>query len=313
MTEIPLEFGTRLPLFLIHAKHFAGAVAFQRARAAFLQQCIWLDFSARFDVLIGKTKNEERRMSEVLTEVRDGIFIVTLNRPEAKNAANKALAEGLAAAMDTLDAEPSLRVGIIVGAGGTFCSGMDLKAFLTGERPHVAGRGFAGLTEAPPKKPLIAAVNGYALAGGFEIALACDLIVANKDAKFGIPEVKRGLAAAAGGLMRLPRQIPQRLALEMALTGDFYSAARVYEMGLINRIVEGDALEGALALAQAINANGPLAVAASKQVVKNSAEWSEAEMWVKQGELTGHVFASNDAREGAAAFAQKRAPNWTGT
>lgn len=249
----------------------------------------------------------------VLTEVRGNVLIVTLNRPEAKNAANKALAEGVAAAMDRLDSDNDLRVGIITGAGGTFCSGMDLKGFLAGERPHIPGRGFAGLTESPPRKPLIAAVDGYALAGGFEIALACDLIVANVDSKFGIPEVKRGLAAAAGGLVRLPRQIPQRLAMELALTGDFISAARAYEMGLINRIVPGVALDGALELAGAISANGPLAVAASKQVIREQQDWSQAEQWEKQFELTAAVFTSNDAREGAAAFAQKRAPNWTGS
>ena len=249
----------------------------------------------------------------VLTEVRGNVLIVTLNRPEAKNAANKALAEGVAAAMDRLDSDNDLRVGIITGAGGTFCSGMDLKGFLAGERPHIPGRGFAGLTEAPPRKPLIAAVDGYALAGGFEIALACDMIVANVDSKFGIPEVKRGLAAAAGGLVRLPRQSPQRLAMELALTGDFISAARAYEMGLINRIVPGVALDGALELAQAISANGPLAVAASKQVIREQQDWSQAEQWAKQYELTAAVFTSNDAREGAAAFAQKRAPNWTGS
>jgi enoyl-CoA hydratase len=251
-------------------------------------------------------------MSEVLTEIRDGVLIVTLNRPEAKNAANKALSVQVAAAMDLLDNDDKLRVGIITGAGGTFCSGMDLKAFLTGELPFVAGRGFAGLTEAPPKKPLIAAVNGYALAGGFEIALACDLIVANKDSKFGIPEVKRGLAAAAGGLVRLPRQINYRLAMELALTGEFITAARAYEVGLINRVVDGDALDGALELAQAITANGPLAVAASKQVIRDQEDWAAAELYTKQGAITGAVFASNDAREGAAAFAQKRPPNWTG-
>jgi enoyl-CoA hydratase len=249
----------------------------------------------------------------VLTEVRGNVLIVTLNRPEAKNAANKALSEGVAAAMDRLDSDNDLRVGIITGAGGTFCSGMDLKGFLAGERPHIPGRGFAGLTEAPPRKPLIAAVDGYALAGGFEIALACDMIVANVDSKFGIPEVKRGLAAAAGGLVRLPRQIPQRLAMELALTGDFISAARAYEMGLINRIVPGVALDGALELAQAISANGPLAVAASKQVIREQQDWSQADQWAKQYELTAAVFTSNDAREGAAAFAQKRAPNWTGS
>ena len=251
-------------------------------------------------------------MSEVLTEVRDGVLIVTLNRPEAKNAATKLLSELVAAAMDELDGNDELRVGIITGAGGTFCSGMDLKGFLRGETPFVAGRGFAGLTEAPPKKPLIAAVNGYALAGGFEIMLACDLVVANKDAKFGIPEAKRGLAAAAGGLVRLPRQITPRLAMELALTGDMMTAGRAYEMGLINRVTEGDALDGALELAAAITANGPLAVARSKQIIVESREWAEADMWKKQSETLGNLFMTEDAREGAAAFAEKRKPNWKG-
>jgi enoyl-CoA hydratase len=251
-------------------------------------------------------------MSEVLTEVRDGILIVTLNRPEAKNAATKLLSELVAAAMDELDSNDELRVGIITGAGGTFCSGMDLKGFLRGETPFVKGRGFAGLTEAPPKKPLIAAINGYALAGGFEIMLSCDLVVANKDAKFGIPEAKRGLAAAAGGLMRLPRQVTPRLAMELALTGDMITAGRAYEMGLINRVTDGDALDGALELAAAITANGPLAVARSKQVIVESREWSEAEMWSKQSETLGTLFMTEDAREGAAAFAEKRKPNWKG-
>ncbi|OYZ43638.1 MAG: enoyl-CoA hydratase, partial [Novosphingobium sp. 16-62-11] len=171
--------------------------------------------------------------AEVLTEVDGNVLIVTINRPDAKNAMNKAAAEGISAAMDRLDAESDLRCAILTGAGGTFCSGMDLKGFLRGESPSVPGRGFGGLSEWTPKKPVIAAVDGYALAGGFEIALACDLIVANKDSKLGIPEVKRGLAAAAGGLVRLPRQIPQRLAMELALTGEFVSAQRAYEMGLI--------------------------------------------------------------------------------
>lgn len=250
--------------------------------------------------------------SEVLTEARDGVLIITLNRPEAKNAANKALSEAVAAALDQLDGDDSLRVGVITGAGGTFCSGMDLKGFLMGETPFVPGRGFAGITEAPPQKPLIAAVNGYALAGGFEIMLACDLVVANKDAKFGIPEAKRGLAAAAGGLVRLPRQIPPRLAMELALTGDFITAGRAYEMGLINRVTEGDALDAALELAASITANGPLAVAASKRIIRDSREWNEADMWRKQGESLGNLFMTEDAREGAAAFAQKRKPEWKG-
>ena len=248
----------------------------------------------------------------VLTDVRDGVLIVTLNRPDAKNAANKALAEGVAAAMDRLDAEDELRVGVITGAGGTFCSGMDLKAFLKGETPSIPGRGFAGLTEKGPKKPLIGAVDGYALAGGMELAMACDLIVANNKAKFGIPEVKRGLAAAAGGLIRLPRQIPQRIAMELAMTGDFVSAERAYELGFVNRLTEGPAVDGALELAKAIAANGPLAVARSKQVIVESPLWSDDEMWKKQQEIVGEVFTSEDAREGAAAFAEKRAPVWKG-
>jgi enoyl-CoA hydratase len=251
--------------------------------------------------------------NEVLVDVTDGIMTVTLNRPEAKNAANKALAEGVAAAMDQLDGDDSIRVAILTGAGGTFCSGMDLKAFVSGETPNIEGRGFAGLTESSPRKPLIAAVEGYALAGGLELAISCDLIVTADNAKFGIPEVKRGLAAAAGGLMKLPRQIPQRLAMELALTGDFISAQRAYEMGLVNAVVPaGTALEAAKALAARIVANGPLAVAISKQVVLQSENWSADEMWQKQQELVMPVFVSEDAMEGSIAFAEKRAPNWKG-
>ncbi len=247
---------------------------------------------------------------EVLMDVTDGILTVTLNRPKARNAANKALAEGVAAAMDRLDSDDSIRVAILTGAGGTFCSGMDLKAFVTGETPNVEGRGFAGLTEATPRKPLIAAVEGYALAGGLELAISCDLIVAADDAKFGIPEVKRGLAAAAGGLIKLPRQIPKRLAMELALTGDFIGAQRAYDIGLINEVVPaGTALEAAKALAAKIVANGPLAVEISKQVVLQSEDWSASEMWQKQQELTMPVFTSEDAIEGSVAFAEKRAPN----
>ena len=250
---------------------------------------------------------------EVLVDVADGIMVVTLNRPKAKNAANKALAEGVVAAMDELDSNDEIRVAILTGAGGTFCSGMDLKAFVSGETPQIEGRGFAGLTERGPRKPLIAAVEGYALAGGLELALSCDLIVSADDAKFGIPEVKRGLAAAAGGLMKLPRQIPQRIAMEMALTGDFIDAGRAAQLGLVNEVVpSGTALDAAKALAARIVANGPLAVAVSKQVVLESADWSAEDMWQKQGDLVMPVFVSEDAIEGATAFAEKRAPNWKG-
>ncbi len=250
---------------------------------------------------------------EVLTSVADGILTITLNRPAAKNAANRALAEGVSAAIDQLEADDSLRVAILTGAGGTFCSGMDLKAFVTGELPVVEGRGFAGMVEYLAKKPIIAAVEGYALAGGFELAISCDLIVAAENAKFGIPEVKRGLAAAAGGLVRLPKQIPPRIAMEMALTGEFISAQRAYELGLINRVVSpGTALEQAMALAEAIAANGPLAVAASKKVVALAEDWTRDNMFEKQNDITQPVFSSEDAIEGATAFAEKRAPNWKG-
>ena len=252
-------------------------------------------------------------MSEVLTEVEDGVLIVTINRPEAKNAMTMAAAQGISAAMDRLEAEGDLRVAILTGAGGTFCSGMDLKGFLRGERPSVEGRGFGALSQWTPSKPVIAAVDGYALAGGMELALSCDLIVANSGAKFGIPEAKRGLAAAAGGLIKLPRQIPPRIAMELALTGDFIDAARAFALGFVNRVVEGPAIDGAKELARSIAANGPLAVAATKQVVRNSFLWSDDEMWDKQQAILGNLFATNDAREGATAFAEKRKPNWTGT
>jgi enoyl-CoA hydratase len=254
----------------------------------------------------------ETAAPEVLTEVEDGVLIVTINRPEAKNAMTRAAAEAIAAAMDRLDAEDDLRVGILTGAGGTFCSGMDLKGFLRGERPTVEGRGFGGVVEAPPKKPLIAAVDGYALAGGLELMIACDLVVANAGAKFGIPEVKRGLVAAAGGVMMLPDQIPQRIAMELALTGDFIDAARAYQIGLINEVTDGPALVAAKALAARIAANGPLAVRVSKQIIKESRSWPMHERFARQAELVAPVFTSADAREGAAAFAEKRKPNWTG-
>ena len=249
----------------------------------------------------------------VLTSDNNGVLEITINRPEQRNCVNAAVARGIAAAIDRLDSETTLRCAILSGNGGTFCSGMDLKSFLTGEFPEIDGRGFGGLTEAPPQKPLIAAVEGYALAGGFELMLACDLTVTGDNARFGIPEAKRGLVAAAGGLVRLPRVAPYRVAMEMALTGEFISAARAYELGLVNRVVPaGAALEGALTLARAIVANGPLATAASKQVIRDSASWSEAELWSRQKAITVPIFASEDAREGAAAFAEKRAPNWKG-
>jgi enoyl-CoA hydratase/carnithine racemase len=251
--------------------------------------------------------------SAVLTERRDGVLLITLNRPDARNAVNGALARGIAAALDDLDASEDVSVGVLTGAGKGFSSGMDLKAFTTGERPWVDDRGFAGITRRAAEKPLIAAIEGFAVAGGFEIALSCDLIVAARDARIGIPEAKRGLVAAAGALIRLPKRIPYHVAMELALTGDPISAERAHELGIVNRVTEpGGAVDAALELAAQIARNGPLALAASKKIVASALDWDEAEAWQKQGELTGPVFASEDAREGAVAFAEKRDPVWRG-
>lgn len=252
-------------------------------------------------------------MSEVLIDYQDGLIIITLNRPEARNAINRAVSVGVCAAIDELDARDDLRVGILTGAGGTFCSGMDLKAFLRGEVIRIEGRGLMGIAMTPPRKPLIAAVEGYALAGGCEAMLACDLTVAARNAQFGIPEVKRGLAAGAGGLLRLPRLIPPRIAMELALTGDMMSAERAADFGLVNILTEpGAALAEAKRLAARIIANAPLSVAASKRVIVEQRDWPLHEMFARQQEITGPVNASADAREGAAAFAEKRMPNWQG-
>ena len=250
---------------------------------------------------------------EVLVQHEDGIVVITINRPQQRNAVNRAVSYAVCAAVDELDARPDLRVGILTGAGGTFCSGMDLKAFLRGEITRVEGRGILGIAMTPPKKPLIAAVEGYALAGGFESVLACDLVVAARNAQFGLPEVKRGLAAGAGGLLRLPRLLPQRVAMEMALTGDMLGAERLYQLGLVNALTEpGGALEAARALARRILANAPMSVGASKRVIVEQQDWALHEMWTRQAEITGPVLASKDSKEGAAAFAEKRAPLWRG-
>ena len=249
----------------------------------------------------------------VLTEVRDGVLLITLNRPEARNAVDGALAAGVTAAVDRLEAEAELRVGVITGAGKGFCSGMDLKAFLRGESPHAGGRGFAGICEKPPTKPMIAAVEGFAVAGGLEVALSCDLIVAGRGARLGIPETKRGLIAGAGALIRLPARIPRNVAMEMALTGGLVSAERAYDFGLVNTVCEdGGSVEEALRIAASIAANGPLAVRISKQIVDELVELPEAEAWQRQETFIDQIMSSDDAREGAAAFAEKREPAWTG-
>lgn len=253
-------------------------------------------------------------MSDVVkVEITDGVGVITIDRPEAKNAVNLAVAEGVAAAVDQLEADDSVVALIITGAGGTFCSGMDLKAFAKGERPSVPGRGFAGLTSHEIAKPLIAAVEGYALAGGCELALAADIIVAARTAQFGIPEVKRGLVAAAGGVLKLAKTMPYGAAMELALTGDFIKAERAQELGLVTRLADdGKALDEAMELAKKIAQNGPLAVKASKQLVSGSIKWIDKELLDWQDQITAPIFASSDAIEGATAFAEKRAPKWQG-
>ena len=249
----------------------------------------------------------------VLTDVSDGIAVITINRPEARNAVNGAVARGIAAAVDELDASKDVQVLVLTGAGGTFSAGMDLKGFLSGDTPNFADRGFGGIVQRPPVKPIIAAVEGYALAGGFELALACDLVVAAETAKFGLPEVRRSLVAGAGGLLRLPMRIPYHLAMEIALTGEHYPAARLYQAGLVNQIVPaGEALNAARDLAGRIALGGPLALTATKRVIVESADWDSAEAFRRQGEIITPVFTSADAREGALAFAEKRTPHWRG-
>jgi enoyl-CoA hydratase len=250
---------------------------------------------------------------EVLLERRGAVQVITINRPEARNALNGAVAAGIRDAVDELDADGDLRVGVLTGAGGTFSAGMDLKAFLKGETPSFPGRGLCGITQTPPRKPLVGAAEGWALAGGFELLLACDLIVAGASARFGVPEVTRSLVAGAGGALLLAQRVPRALALELLLTGDPIAATRAYEIGLVNRVVDdGKALEEAIGLAERIAANGPLAVMATKQIAHRGGDWSAAERWDEAARLMGPVFTSEDAKEGARAFAEKRAPVWRG-
>jgi enoyl-CoA hydratase len=246
-------------------------------------------------------------------EERGATLIITINRPQQRNAINRATSYAIAAALDRLDAEPRLRAGILTGRNGNFCAGMDLKGFVAGERAEIDGRGFGGLTERPPVKPLIAAVEGYALAGGCELALACDMIVAAENAQFGLPEVKRGLVAGSGGLVRLPRRIPAAIALEYALTGERMSAADAHRWGMVNRLTAPEkALDGALALAESISVNAPLAVAMTKRIIHEAHGWSDADVWEMQRPLTDSVLGSDDAKEGALAFTEKRNPVWRG-
>jgi enoyl-CoA hydratase len=249
----------------------------------------------------------------VLTERRDNVLLITIDRPEVRNAVNAAVAEGIATALDELDREDSLSVGVLTGAGGFFCAGMDLGAFVQGESPYFGDRGFAGIAQRASRKPLIAAIEGFAVAGGMEVALACDLIVAARGAKLGIPEAKRSLVAAGGALLRLPRRMPYHIVMELALTGDPLPAERFHELGIVNRLSEpGAAVDVALGLAAALAENGPLALIASKRILQEQSDWSSEEMWQRQGEISGPVFASEDAKEGAAAFKEKRPAVWKG-
>jgi len=246
----------------------------------------------------------------VIVEQVDRVQVISINRPEARNAVNREVTLAIAAA---LDERADLTLGIITGTGGTFCAGMDLKAFLAGEDVTIPGRGIAGIVQSPPRKPMIAAIEGWALAAGFEIALSCDLIVAATDARFGVPEVKRGLVAAAGGLLRLPRRLPRAVAKQLALTGEPLSAVDAHRFGLVNELTApGEALDGALELARRITPNGPLAVQISKQILDLAGDATVEEGFLRQEPLVTQILASHDAQEGARAFAEKRLPVWTG-
>jgi enoyl-CoA hydratase/carnithine racemase len=253
----------------------------------------------------------------VVRERHGNVEIVRLNRERARNAINGATARALESTFDELTEDPEVWAVVLTGTGDrAFCAGMDLKAFASGEVGEILrpNGGFAGITARDFPKPLIAAVNGAALAGGFEIVLACDLVVAADHAVFGIPEVKRGLAAAGGALIRLARRIPPAVALELALTGESIDSQRALAYGLVNRVVPAEDLIGAaLARAEVICANAPLAVRVSKELMKRSLDLTEAEAWELNGELTVPVVTSRDALEGAVAFAEKRPPVWTGT
>jgi enoyl-CoA hydratase len=245
---------------------------------------------------------------------RQNVEILTINRPEARNAINGDVSEAMSEALDELETDKSCLAVVITGAGDVaFSAGMDLKAFAAGEFGRIATvpGGFAGIAQRDFPKPLIAAVNGHALAGGCEIMLACDMVVASENARIGIPETKRGLIAGAGGLIRLPRRLPLAIALELGLTGEPIDAKRAYELGLVNRVVAPEkVLEEALALAELVVANAPLAVRWSKRILKSAVYLSEEEGWKLTAEGSIEVATSPDAMEGAVAFAEKRPPNW---
>jgi enoyl-CoA hydratase len=252
-------------------------------------------------------------MAVVEVERRGATALVTLNRPEARNAISPEVSQAMVGVLDELEADRGVRAVVLTGAGEVFSAGADLKVVASGRAGDIANvkGGFAGIAARDFPKPLIAAVNGPALAGGCEIVLACDLVVAADTSRFGIPEVQRGLMAAAGGLIRLPKRVPLAIALELAMTGDPIDAARALELGLINRVVPaGEVVDTAIALAERIGANSPIAVRMSRRLVREAAELDEAAGWKRTNELTVEVFSSGDAIEGATAFAEKRPPVW---
>lgn len=249
----------------------------------------------------------------VRLERRESTLVITIDRPQARNAVNPAVAEGVSEGLRQLEEDDALGAGVLTGAGGTFSAGMDLKAFAAGQRPVIGDRGFAGLTNAEIDKPLIAAVEGWAMGGGFEMALACDLVVAADTARFGLPEVKRGLVAGAGGVFRLPRRLPHHVAMEVMLTGQPLEAARAEHFGLVNRVVaEGRSVDAALELAGAITPNAPLALKAVKDIVRRTTGMDDSAAFAEQGPFVERLRSSDDAAEGARAFAEKRSPDWRG-
>jgi enoyl-CoA hydratase len=247
----------------------------------------------------------------VLVEHRGPVLVITLNRPHVRNCIDGEMAREIASAVERLDGDERLRAGVITAAGQGFCAGMDLRTLSGGDSAFVEGRGFAGLVERPPVKPLVAAVEGFAMGGGLELALACDLIVAAAGSKLGIPEVKRSLLAVGGGLLRLPARVGRNVAMEMALTGEPIAAERAYELGLVNRLAHpGQALEVALALADAIVGNAPAAVAASKRIIVESDGWSAHDRWLRQEEVARPILDSDEVRAGAVTFAEKLETLW---
>jgi enoyl-CoA hydratase len=255
-------------------------------------------------------------MTVVELDRREHIALVTLNRPEARNAISPEVSHAMAAVLDEIESDAELRAVVVTGRGEVFSAGADLKVVAAGKANDIArGKGgFAGIVTRDFPKPIIAAVNGPALAGGFEIVLSCDLVVAAETARFGIPEVKRGLMAAAGGLIRLPKRVPLAVALELAMTGDPIDADRALQLGLVNRVVPaGRVLDEAINLANRIGENSPIAVRNSRRLVREAAELSEADGWTRTLELMMPVFESGDAVEGATAFAEKRQPVWRST